>query len=72
MRLVGAVESVAAGTKVVRKRHGDCEESCEALLKFKKAVTGIPAAGWEDVAISVSLIGCGSEAHATVTNDRLH
>jgi len=72
MWMLGPVASVSAEVRVVTGRYGDCDETGEALLKFKKAVTGIPAAGWEDVAISVSLIGCGSEAHATVTNDRLH
>lgn len=72
MWLVGEVESVTADIKVVTARYGECDESGEALLKFRNGVTGVLAAGWVDVANPVSLVISGTEAHAMVWNDQLY
>jgi predicted dehydrogenase len=71
MWLVGDVEAVAADLKVVTGRYEDCDESGEALIKFRNGVTGTLAAGWVDVADPVSLIISGTEGHALVTNGQL-
>ena len=45
MWLLGDVESVTADIKVVTGRYGDCDETGEALIRFKNGVTGTLAAG---------------------------
>ena len=64
MWLVGGVEAVTADIKVVTGRYGPCDESGEALIRFKSGVTGTLAAGWVDVANPNSLEISGTEGHA--------
>ncbi|MFB3905340.1 MAG: Gfo/Idh/MocA family protein [Acidobacteriota bacterium] len=71
MWLVGGVEAVAADIKAVTGRYRDCDESGEALIRFRNGVTGTLAAGWVDVADPVSLLVSGTEGHAAVINDQL-
>jgi predicted dehydrogenase len=71
MWLIGEVDAVTADIKVVTGRYGDCDESGEALIKFRNGVTGTLAAGWVDVADPVSLIISGTEAHALVSDGQL-
>jgi predicted dehydrogenase len=68
MWLVGDVESVTADIKVVLGNYGDCDESGEALIRFKNGITGTLAAGWVDVADPVSLIVSGTEGHIAIMN----
>ncbi len=70
--LIGDVERVAADIKVVTQRYGDCDESGEALVKFKNGVTGTLAAGWVDVADPVTLLLSGTEGHAMMLNGELY
>jgi predicted dehydrogenase len=70
--LIGDVERVAADIKVVTQRYGDCDESGEALVKFKNGVTGTLAAGWVDVADPVTLLVSGTEGHAMMLNGELY
>jgi len=70
--LMGDVESVAADIKVVTGRYGDCDESGEALIKFKNGVTGTLAGGWVDVADPVTLLISGTEGHAVIVNGNLY
>ena len=72
MWLMGDVERVAADIKVVTGRYGPCDESGEALIRFKNGVTGTLAAGWVDVANPKSLEISGTEAHASVTQGQLY
>ncbi len=72
MWLLGDIESVTADIKVVTGRYGDCDESGEALFKFKSGVTGTLAAGWVDVADPVTLLISGTEAHAAIVNGALY
>jgi len=71
MWLMGEVESVTADIKVVTGRYRDCDESGEALIKFRNGTTGTLAAGWVDVADPVSLLISGTEGHAAVINGQL-
>lgn len=71
MWLFGDVDSIVADVKVVTGHYGDCDESGEALIKFKNGITGTLAAGWVDVDNPVSLVISGTEAHATIINGEL-
>lgn len=72
MWLLGDVDSVTADIKVVTQRYGDCDESGEALVRFKTGVIGTLAAGWVDVDDPVQLLISGTEAHAVIVNGRLY
>jgi len=72
MWLMGDVESVSADVKVVTGRYGDCDESGEAIMRFKNGVTGTLAAGWVDVADPVTLLISGTEGHAMMLNGELY
>jgi predicted dehydrogenase len=72
MWLLGDVASVTADIKVVTGRYGDCDESGEALLKFKSGVTATLAAGWVDVDNPVSLLISGTEGHAFIVKNDLY
>jgi len=72
MWLLGDVASVTADIKVVTGRYGDCDETGEALLRFKSGVIGTLAAGWVDVDNPVSLLISGTEAHAAIVRDKLY
>ena len=71
MWLMGDVESVTADVKVVTGRYGDCDETGEALIRFKNGVLGTLAAGWVDIDDPVQLLISGTEAHAVVVNNQL-
>jgi predicted dehydrogenase len=68
MWMIGDVDWVTADIKVVTGNYGDCDESGEALIRFKNGVTGTLGAGWVDVADPVSLLISGTEGHAAVIN----
>jgi len=71
MWLMGDVESVTADIRVITGRYGDCDESGEALMRFKSGVTGTLAGGWVDVANPVTLLISGTEGHAVIVNGDL-
>lgn len=72
MWLLGDVDAAIADIKVVTGRYGECDESGEALLKFKSGVTGTLAAGWVDVEDPVTLLLSGTEGHATIIRGQLY
>ncbi len=72
MWLLGDVASVTADIKPVTRRYGDCDETGEALIRFKSGVIGTLAAGWVDVDNPVSLLISGTEGHAAVIRDKLY
>jgi predicted dehydrogenase len=72
MWLLGDVESVTADIKVVTGRYGKCDETGEALIRFKNGVTGSLVAGWVDVANPVTLEIYGTEGHATIFDGLLY
>jgi predicted dehydrogenase len=71
MWMFGGVDAVAADIKVVTGNYGDCDESGEALLKFKNGITGTLGAGWVDLADPVTLMISGTEGHACIDRGRL-
>jgi predicted dehydrogenase len=72
MWLLGDVASVTADIEVVTGRYGDCDETGEALLRFKSGVIGTLAAGWVDVDNPVALLISGTEGHAAIIKDKLY
>ncbi len=72
MWLMGDVESVSAEIKVVTGRYEDCDETGEALIRFRNGVIGTLAAAWVDVANPLSLMVSGTEAHAAVIHGQLY
>jgi predicted dehydrogenase len=72
MWLVDDVESVTAELKVVTGRYGECDESGEALIRFKNGIIGTLAAGWVDIEDPVQLLISGTEAHAVIVNGQLY
>ncbi len=72
MWLMGDVESVAADIRAVTHRYADCDETGEALLKFKGGIIGTLAAGWVDVANPVTFLISGTEGHAAIIRDELY
>ncbi len=72
MWMLGDVASITADIKVVVGNYGDCDETGEALLRFKNGVTGSLAAGWVDVENPVPLEICGTEGHAVVVKNDLY
>jgi predicted dehydrogenase len=71
MWLCGDVESVAAQTRVVTGRYGDCDEAGDALLRFRNGVFGTLAASWVDVSDPVTLEISGTEAKAVIVKGEL-
>jgi 1,5-anhydro-D-fructose reductase (1,5-anhydro-D-mannitol-forming) len=66
MWLFGDVAWITADIKVVTGNYGDCDESGEALMKFKNGITGTLAAGWVDVDNPVTFMVSGTEGHAWI------
>jgi predicted dehydrogenase len=64
MWMFGDVSAITADIKVVVGNYGDCDESGEALIKFKNGITGTLAAGWVDVSNPIPLLISGTEGHA--------
>jgi len=71
MWMFGDVDSITADIKVVTGNYGDCDESGEALMKFKNGITGTLGAGWVDVADPVTMMISGTEGHAHIDMGRL-
>lgn len=70
--LMGDVEEVSASIMSVTERYENCDETGEALLKFKNGTIGTLAAGWVDVAHPFRLQISGTEGHALVLGDDLY
>jgi predicted dehydrogenase len=69
--LCGEVSAVTAQLDNGKARYPDCDETGEALLRFKSGAIGTLAAAWDDLANPVSLIISGTEAHAAVIDGEL-
>jgi predicted dehydrogenase len=71
MWMMGDVESVSADVSTLMNRYPDCNETGQALLRFKNGVTGSVNAGWIEPANPVSLLVSGTEGHAVMFNERM-
>lgn len=67
----GDIESVTADIRPVTHRYGDCDETGEALIRFKNGVIGTLAAGWVDIENPVELQISGTQGHAVILNGQL-
>jgi len=72
MWLLGDIAEVTADIKIVTNRYPGCDESGEALIRFKSGVTGTLAAGWVDIDDPVQLLISGTEGHAVVYDGQLY
>jgi len=67
----GDIESVTADIRPVTHRYGDCDETGEAMIRFKNGVIGTLAAGWVDIENPVEMLISGTEGHAAIINGQL-
>jgi len=72
MWLFGEIDAVTAAITPVTHRYGDCDETGEALIRFKSGVIGTLAAGWVDIEDPVKLLISGTQGHAVIFNDSLY
>ena len=66
------LEAVAATFSSPVGRYPNCDESGEALLKFKSGVVASIAAGWVDLAMPLTAEVSGTKAYAYVIKDDLY
>jgi predicted dehydrogenase len=72
MWLLGDVAAVTGDIRAVTHRYDDCDETGEALIRFKSGVIGTLGAGWVDIEDPVKLLISGTTGHAVVFNDKLY
>jgi predicted dehydrogenase len=70
--LLGDVEAATAMVDGGTKRYGDCDETGEALFRFRSGAIATLAAAWTDVANPVSFLLSGTDGHAAIINGQLH
>jgi predicted dehydrogenase len=70
--MFGDVGDITADIKSVTGNYGGCDESGEALLKFKNGITGTLAAGWVDLSNPESLMISGTEGYAQIQDGVLY
>ncbi|CAN5470622.1 Gfo/Idh/MocA family oxidoreductase [soil metagenome] len=69
--IFGDVTSVTGQVDAGTDIYDGCDETGEALLRFKSGAIGTLAAAWDDVANPVSLLVSGTEGHATIIDGKL-
>lgn len=72
MWLLGDIASVTADVRSITNRYANCDETGEAMIRFKNGAVGSLVGGWVDVANPVTLEIYGTEGHATIFNGRLY
>lgn len=65
---MGDIERVTASIDVALNRYDGCDEYGEALIKFANGTVATLAAGWVDVANSVTALVSGTEGHIHVVD----
>jgi len=70
--MFGDVSAVTAQLDPGTAAYPGCDETGEAMLRFKSGVIGTLAAAWDDVANPVSLLISGTEGHAAIISGQLH
>jgi predicted dehydrogenase len=70
--LFGEVESVAATLDNGTARYPNCDETGEAILRFKNGVIATLAGAWDDVANPVQYLVSGTDAHAAIIHDEVN
>ena len=72
MWMLGDVDSVTADIKPVTGHFGECDETGEALIRFKNGTTGTIVGSWVEVATPVTLMVSGTQGEALVRDDHLY
>jgi predicted dehydrogenase len=72
MWILGDIEAVTAEIKSVTGKYGDCDETGEALFRFKSGVIGTLGAGWVDIDDPVQLLISGTDGHAMIVGGQLY
>jgi predicted dehydrogenase len=70
--MMGDVTEVACTLDHGTARYEGCDETGEALMRFKNGAIGTLAAGWDDVANPVFLLVSGTEGHAAIIDQKLY
>lgn len=70
--LFGEVDLVTAALDNGTARYPGCDETGEAILRFKSGTIGTLAAAWDDVANPVQYLVSGTEAHAAVIDGKVY
>jgi predicted dehydrogenase len=70
--LFGDIEAVTGEIHSVIQRYPDCDESGQALLRFRNGISGVLAAGWVDIADPITLLISGTEGYAVIYQDQLY
>jgi predicted dehydrogenase len=70
--MMGDVTEVACTLDNGTARYPGCDETGEALMRFKNGTIGTLAAGWDDVANPVFLLVSGTEGHAAIIDMKLY
>jgi len=68
----GDIASVTAEIHPVTHRYGECDETGEAMIRFKSGVIGTLGAGWVDLENPVELLISGTAGHAVIVNGQLY
>jgi predicted dehydrogenase len=69
--IFGEVSEVTATLDNGTARYPGCDETGEAMLRFKSGTIGTLAAAWDDVANPVFLLVSGTEGHAAIIDMQL-
>lgn len=72
MWLMGDVEAVSADIRTVTNRYAGCDETGQALIRFRNGVTASLTAGWIEPENPIALQVAGTEGHVVVFNERLY
>jgi len=72
MWLMGDVAAVSADIRTVTNRYAPCDETGQALIRFRSGVTASLSAGWIEPENPVALLVSGTEGHAVVFNEHLY
>ncbi len=70
--LFGEVESVVATLDNGTARYPDCDETGEAILRFKSGIIGTLAAAWDDLADPMGYMISGTDAHAAIIHGQVY
>jgi predicted dehydrogenase len=69
--IFGPAESVTGQLSNGTEAYEGCDETGEALIRFKSGVIGTLAAAWDDVANPVSYLVSGTKGHAAIIDGKL-
>jgi predicted dehydrogenase len=69
--IFGPAESVTGQLSHGTEAYEGCDETGEAIIRFKSGVIGTLAAAWDDVSNPVSYLVSGTKGHAAIIDGKL-